>query len=284
MSSPDAEHPVSSAASALERELYWAGPPVPDGTPAAGVTADSLISQRWYELAEHAPVGVHAAVPRGRGRPPGRQPAEALDQARALPRHPAARASVRPRRRRHRTPGFRNRPAAGRRRPRARSPPRGARVADAGGARAPRAAVACARSRRPAHRAVGRGRRGPCGRTRDGSRRAAVGMGRRRGRHDRRRRRARRRAPRRGALARRVLADAAPRRAVDHAAAGVEQPVVLSRSEPGRASSTRRRSRPWDPDSELHGRLRLEATGRWWTVRQVLRDEDDLRFVLEKRA
>ena len=41
---------------------------------------------------------------------------------------------------------------------------------------------------------------------------------------------------------------------------------------------------PWDPESELHGRLRLDATGRWWTVRQVLRDEDDLRFVLEKRA
>jgi len=50
VSSADAEHDATGAAHALERELYWAGDPVPDGTPAAGVTADSLISQRWYEL------------------------------------------------------------------------------------------------------------------------------------------------------------------------------------------------------------------------------------------
>ena len=63
MSSPDAEHPVSSAASALERELYWAGPPVPDGTPAAGVTADSIKRIRNVETAaaSQALVALHEA-------------------------------------------------------------------------------------------------------------------------------------------------------------------------------------------------------------------------------
>jgi len=48
-SNAEPEEP-SGPAAALERELYWAGPPVPDAATSGFVVADSDISQRWYEL------------------------------------------------------------------------------------------------------------------------------------------------------------------------------------------------------------------------------------------